>query len=84
MLRDTLDGQLKPAPDDVKDPRWLARVILTNGHAPGNPAEAAEPAKPPPGEHEENGERFVSMPPPGGVTLNDVEQTYSLLESGSS
>jgi hypothetical protein len=61
FLRDMLDGKLRPAPE-VKDPRRLARIILTNGHAPGPPAEAAAPAESP-REYEENGERFVSVPP---------------------
>jgi hypothetical protein len=60
-LRDTVDGLPKPAPE-VKDPRRLARIILTHG-APSPPVEAAEPADPPPGEHEEDRQRFVSMPP---------------------
>ena len=62
-LRDTVDGLPKPAPE-VKDPRRLARIILTNGHASAPPADAADPAEPL-GEHEEGGERFVSMPPLG-------------------
>jgi hypothetical protein len=63
LLRDTLDGKLRPAEPEAKDPRWLARIILTNGHAPDPPAEAAEPAEEP-REYEKDGQRFVTMPHP--------------------
>src|SRR5262249_38074599 len=61
LLRDTLDGKLRPAPEEAKDPRPLARIILTNGRAPSPPAEAADRA--PRGEDYEDSQRFVSVPP---------------------
>jgi hypothetical protein len=64
FLRDTLDGKLRPAPE-VKEPRRRSLIIVEthgNGHAP--PAGAPEPTDTArPGEHEENGERFVAVPP---------------------
>ena len=68
FLRDTLDGKLRPVEPEAKDPRRLARIILTNGPAPAPvqvppAADAARPESP--GWHVENGETFVSVPPPG-------------------
>jgi hypothetical protein len=63
VLPDTLDRKVRPAEPEVKNPRRLARIILTNGHAPIPSAKAAELAEPPRGEHYEGGQRFVSVSP---------------------
>ena len=59
-LRDTVDGLPKPAPE-VKDPRRLARIILTNGHAPA--AKPNQVSTDTPGRYEERGMTFVSVSP---------------------